>query len=292
MLVHCNVPAHECILHYSPAAAGECACPTRAADECIRRREGDKMAMRPFAKLLRKLVSCGSDRCSVQRRVHAELDRELTAGQPVTYDDRQRLPYVEAVVLEAMRLAPVVPLALPHFTDVDVGVSSPSTTGDGCELTIPAGSIVIANLWSVGRDPDVWNSDVDVFRPERFLRRRSSADDVTTVSGRTPLVASLDDDDDHFDPSSASTAGSVDEASGSRSVVVDARLTESFYPFSFGARRCVGESLGRRQIFIFFVSIMRSCRLLAVDGNPPPIDGETYGDVIRPAPYEIRILPR
>ena len=48
--------------------------------------------------------------------MQAELDSELVAGQPVSYDDRRRVPFVDAVVLEAMRLAPVVALALPHFT--------------------------------------------------------------------------------------------------------------------------------------------------------------------------------
>jgi len=33
---HCIVPTHECIA----PAAGECACPAHAADECIRLREG------------------------------------------------------------------------------------------------------------------------------------------------------------------------------------------------------------------------------------------------------------
>ena len=54
--MHCNVPAHECIVHCSSAAAGECSCPAHMADECIRRREGDKMVMRPFATLLRTLA--------------------------------------------------------------------------------------------------------------------------------------------------------------------------------------------------------------------------------------------
>ena len=34
-----NEPTHECITR-SSAAAGECACPAHAADECVRRREG------------------------------------------------------------------------------------------------------------------------------------------------------------------------------------------------------------------------------------------------------------
>jgi len=36
----CNIPTHEYILRRSPAAAGQCAHPAHAADECIRRREG------------------------------------------------------------------------------------------------------------------------------------------------------------------------------------------------------------------------------------------------------------
>jgi len=227
-----------------------------------------------------------------QRRVHAELDRELVAGQPVTYDDRRRLPYVEAVVLEAMRLAPVVPLALPHFTDVDVNVANTATASDASQLTISARSIVVANLWSVGRDPDVWNGDADVFRPERFLRDADTgAEPAKHFSDRArPFVA--DHNDDKSDSPSAGVTETVDGASGSRSLVVDGRLIESFYPFSFGSRRCVGEPLGRLQIFIFFATIMRSCRLLQIEGKPPPSDGETYADVIRPAPYDIRILPR
>jgi len=225
--------------------------------------------------------------CCCKRRVCAELDRELVAGQPVTYSDRRRLPYVEAVVLEAMRLAPVVPLALPRYTDVDVDVSSTATTtttttGEQRQLTIPAGSVVIANLWSVGRDPDVWDDDADVFRPERFLRESERVPPSDRARSH-PLVT--DRNDDKLDSAEY-------DAGQDLSLVVDGRLVESFYPFSFGARRCVGESLGRLQIFVFFATIMRSCRLLPVDGKPPPTDAETYGDVIRPAPYEIRIVPR
>jgi len=221
----------------------------------------------------------------LQRRIHAELDRELATGLPVSYSDQRRLPYVEAVILEAMRLAPVVPLALPRFTDVDVDVSKTTTTmtSEGGGLTVPAGSIVIANLWSVGRDPDVWNHDADVFRPERFLRGADTDKESASISSDRTRSCPLGTDPDTRDVVDVSVSGSW---------VVDGRLVESFYPFSYGARRCVGESLGRLQIFIFFATIMRSCRLVLVEGKPPPGYAETYGDVIRPAPYEIRIVPR
>jgi len=63
---HCNVPTHECIAHCSPAAAGECACPAHAADECtaFAAVRGDKTAMRPFAKLLWTLV------CFIRKHGH------------------------------------------------------------------------------------------------------------------------------------------------------------------------------------------------------------------------------
>ena len=86
-------------------------------------------------------------------------------------------------------------------------------------------------------------------------------------------------------------AEDVMDAGGSSSLEVDGKLVESFYPFSYGARRCVGEALGRLQVFLLFATIMRSCRLLQVEGKPPQ-DGETLADVIRPIPYEIRVLPR
>ena len=43
---------------HSMPTVGECACPTHAADECIRRCRGDRTAMRPLAKSLWTHVSC------------------------------------------------------------------------------------------------------------------------------------------------------------------------------------------------------------------------------------------
>jgi len=46
----------------------------------------------------------------VQARVHAELD-EVLGDSPPTTEDRQRLPYLEAVWKEALRWHPPVPLS-------------------------------------------------------------------------------------------------------------------------------------------------------------------------------------
>ncbi|KAI6003412.1 cytochrome P450 [Pisolithus marmoratus] len=52
----------------------------------------------------------------VQDKVHAELDTVVGRGTLPTFADRPRLPYLQAVLYEAMRWNPPSPLGLPHVT--------------------------------------------------------------------------------------------------------------------------------------------------------------------------------
>ena len=45
----------------------------------------------------------------VQRRAQAELDSVTGGTRLPTYEDRQKLPYIEAIVKEVLRWHPVVP---------------------------------------------------------------------------------------------------------------------------------------------------------------------------------------
>ena len=45
----------------------------------------------------------------VQRRAQAELDSVTGGPRLPTYEDRQKLPYIEAIVKEVLRWHPVVP---------------------------------------------------------------------------------------------------------------------------------------------------------------------------------------
>ena len=51
----------------------------------------------------------------LQDRVHREIDSALADGEAISFIDRYRLPFTEAVILEAARMFPVVPLGLPHY---------------------------------------------------------------------------------------------------------------------------------------------------------------------------------
>jgi cytochrome P450 len=95
----------------------------------------------------------------IQARMQAEIDGRVPRDKLPSLSDRQHLPYVEATILELMRLRTVVPLALTHVTCCDTSI-------DG--YFIPAGTMVLPNLYSVHMDPEVWENP-DQFQPERFL---------------------------------------------------------------------------------------------------------------------------
>ncbi|CAL4922771.1 unnamed protein product [Urochloa decumbens] len=89
-----------------------------------------------------------------------ELDRVIGRERLVTEQDIPNLPYMEAVVKEAMRLHPVTPLLAPRMSRED------ASTGD---YDVPSGTLVFVNVWAIGRDPVVWGDAADEFRPERFV---------------------------------------------------------------------------------------------------------------------------
>lgn len=59
----------------------------------------------------------------IQKRLHEDIDAQLDRQQKPTSSDVSRLPYVEATILEVLRLRTVVPLALPHKVVEDTTVA-------------------------------------------------------------------------------------------------------------------------------------------------------------------------
>ncbi|XP_053711484.1 cytochrome P450 2U1 isoform X2 [Synchiropus splendidus] len=95
----------------------------------------------------------------VQDQVQAEIDKVVGKERPLSLTDRGSLPYTEATIMEVQRLAVAVPLGIPHM-------ASKKTELRG--YVIPQGTVVLPNLWSVHRDPTVWE-EPDSFNPTRFL---------------------------------------------------------------------------------------------------------------------------
>ncbi|EDO30835.1 predicted protein [Nematostella vectensis] len=99
----------------------------------------------------------------VQARLHQQLDDVIgrNKNKIITLKDRDRLPYVEAVIAETLRISTPGPLAIPHKATCD-------TTING--YFIPKDTTVIFNLWGVHHDPAEW-ADPHVFNPARFLNK-------------------------------------------------------------------------------------------------------------------------
>jgi cytochrome P450 len=91
-----------------------------------------------------------------------ELDRVVGRGRWVNEKDIPSLPYMDAIVKETMRLHPVAPMLVPRLSREDTSIGG---------YDIPAGTRVLVSVWTIGRDPELWDAPEE-FMPERFLGSR------------------------------------------------------------------------------------------------------------------------
>ncbi|KAF0911633.1 hypothetical protein E2562_011641 [Oryza meyeriana var. granulata] len=91
-------------------------------------------------------------------KLRAELDAVVGRSRLVSEQDVARLPYLQAVLKETLRLRP------PAVFAQRVTVEPVQVRG----YTIPADTQVFFNIFSIGRDAGYWDEPLE-FRPERFL---------------------------------------------------------------------------------------------------------------------------
>jgi cytochrome P450 len=92
------------------------------------------------------------------QKVKAEIDSQVGDGRLINDSDLPKLPYLRCVINETLRLYPVVPLLLPHFSSEDCSLGG---------FKIPRGTILLVNAWAIHRDPKLWEEPTK-FKPERF----------------------------------------------------------------------------------------------------------------------------
>uniref|UniRef100_A0A8D2ISQ9 Cytochrome P450 2J2 n=1 Tax=Varanus komodoensis TaxID=61221 RepID=A0A8D2ISQ9_VARKO len=95
----------------------------------------------------------------IQARVQAEIDSVIGQSRQPAAEDRDRMPYTNAVIHEVQRISNILAINVHRMTTKD-------TTLAGFHL--PKGSIMITNLTSVLFDKDEWETP-DVFNPGHFL---------------------------------------------------------------------------------------------------------------------------
>ncbi len=67
---------------------------------------------------------------------------------------------------------------------------------------------------------------------------------------------------------------------------------EEFMPFGVGMRRCLGDKLAEKELFLFFSSLMHTFDLVAQDDLPSLSDEGTYEITHTPSPFKVMYVPR
>ncbi|EXJ76269.1 uncharacterized protein A1O5_00777 [Cladophialophora psammophila CBS 110553] len=94
----------------------------------------------------------------VQEKAHQELDQVVTERLP-EWEDRDRLPYVRAIVKESLRWCPTAVLGIPHAAARDDEYKG---------YKIPKGASIVQNIWGINNDP-VRYPNPRKFDPTRYI---------------------------------------------------------------------------------------------------------------------------
>ena len=96
----------------------------------------------------------------VQAKLQLEIDSVVT-NKSLTDVDVAKLPYLQAVVKETLRIHPPGPLlSWARLSTSDVQLSN--------GMLVPANTTAMVNMWAITHDPHVWEDPLE-FKPERFL---------------------------------------------------------------------------------------------------------------------------
>lgn len=193
------------------------------------------------------------------------LTHKESASSSLAYDvTKRRLPLLEAVIKESLRLFPPVPIIARQIKQ-EVRLPRPSpevektlicdnekqqvkSKGESADsddhgngsYVIPADTSLAIDIYRIHRDPNVFG-DPDAFNPDRFLNNNDSADDV-------------------------------------------------FMPFSAGLRSCIGSKFALMEMKVIIFHIMTSFSIESVT----PIDQLNLSQeiVLKPNNRDITIIFR
>ncbi|CAI0464931.1 unnamed protein product [Linum tenue] len=102
---------------------------------------------------------------NILTKARAELDDVVGNNRLVEESDYAKLPYLQNIINETLRLYPAAPLLVPHYSSEDCTIGG---------YHIPKGTMLMANAWAIQRDPSVWDEPT-TFRPERHEGKEADA---------------------------------------------------------------------------------------------------------------------
>ncbi|KAG2051336.1 cytochrome P450 [Suillus hirtellus] len=109
----------------------------------------------------------------VQKKAQAEIDAVIGPDRLPSFADQDTLPYIGALVKEALRWHSVIPTGFAHCVSKD-------DIHDG--YYIPKGSMIMTNIWFMLNDPKRYTNPSQ-FNPERFLGKEPETGPRTICFG-------------------------------------------------------------------------------------------------------------
>ena len=104
----------------------------------------------------------------VQAKLHEELHLTTLGNKAITDANVAKLPYLQAVIKETLRVHPPGPLlSWARLSTSDVHLSN--------GMVIPSNTTAMVNMWAITHDPNLWKDPL-AFKPERFLASAGGAD--------------------------------------------------------------------------------------------------------------------
>jgi cytochrome P450 len=97
---------------------------------------------------------------NVQNKLVEEINEVYALDDEITFESLGKLQYMERVIKESLRIAPVGPVifrdAMEDF-EIEKG------------LIIPKGTTFVVNIFALHRRKDIWGENADKFDPDNFL---------------------------------------------------------------------------------------------------------------------------
>ncbi|KAF9010845.1 cytochrome P450 [Cyathus striatus] len=107
------------------------------------------------------------------KKAQLEIDSVIGTDRMPVLEDIDELPYVQAVVLEALRMRPVTPIGVPHATSGAVNYNN---------YLIPEGATLVMNIWGIFHDENLF-PNAEVYSPERFINNPDGAKVIEYLFG-------------------------------------------------------------------------------------------------------------
>ncbi|KAK9995874.1 hypothetical protein SO802_020560 [Lithocarpus litseifolius] len=95
----------------------------------------------------------------MMKNVQNEVREIIGNKKDITEYDLDKMHYLKAIIKETLRFHPPIPLLVPRKSIQDAKIHG---------YDIAADTQVIINVWTIGRDPTLWD-EPEEFQPERFL---------------------------------------------------------------------------------------------------------------------------